>query len=77
MTRHPLVSVSNGAVVLSDRENQYREWKKRVDGIIANRLGGLTGDDLPDQPYWRWFDEKVTPAKAAGRAIKSAKADFG
>lgn len=34
---------------------------------------GMYCDDLPDCPYWQWFEAHKTPVAAAKAAIRSAK----
>lgn len=51
----------------------FETWKAAVDKIIAARLYGLTADDLPDCPYRRWYEAKLSPREAASRAIKTAR----
>ena len=49
----------------------FWDWKKRVDAIIG-RKRGLSADDLPDCCYADWYEEDVSPARAAARAIRMA-----
>lgn len=50
----------------------FESWKASVDRILADRLGGLTSDDLPDQPYRCWYDDHMTPTDAADAAMTDA-----
>ena len=51
----------------------FSKWKAAVDRILADRLGGLTSDDLPDQPYRAWFDDSITPRDAADMAMEDSQ----
>ncbi len=51
----------------------FEQWMKKVDEIIANKLGGLTSSDLADVCYIVWFEDGVTPKGAASRAIKNER----
>ena len=48
----------------------YYVWLEAVDAIIDGRIG-CSVLDLADQPYRDWYDAGVSPARAAGRAIRS------
>ncbi len=48
----------------------FEKWKQAVNA--ASELGGLTTNDLPDCPYYDWYDSGMTPAEAASEAIKNA-----
>lgn len=50
----------------------YEEWLKKVDAEVVRRVG-LSVHDLPDCPFRDWYDDKVSPKTAAGRAIKRAE----
>lgn len=50
----------------------FEAWIREVDSLIAKSAGGLTSGDLPDCPYYDWYDQRVSPAAAAKRAIKLA-----
>lgn len=52
--------------------NTFNAWLKKIDDILWQRLG-LTTADLPDCPYFEWFETHVTPRGAAARAIRAAK----
>jgi hypothetical protein len=53
-------------------ERKFGEWMRRVDEIIYNRCY-VGAEDLPDCTYRDWYDDGMTPKKAAGRAIKNAR----
>jgi len=46
-------------------------WKRRVDSAVE-RAASLSADDLPDCPYRDWYDDGISPAVAARRAIRAA-----
>lgn len=50
----------------------FKEWKEQVDKIVQQETG-LSTDDLPDQPYRQWYDDRISIKIAAKRAIKNAK----
>lgn len=52
----------------------YTQWKGKVNFLLV-RSFGLGVDDLPDCPYRDWYEDDVSPATAAKRAI--AAAEFG
>ena len=49
----------------------FEQWKQQVDRHIAE-FCGLTSDDLPDCNYRDWYEDEVSPAQAARRAVKYA-----
>ena len=49
----------------------FEEWKEAVDEEVFARTG-LSADDLPDVCYRDWYDDDVSPASAARRALRSA-----
>lgn len=54
----------------------FRAWFAKVDAAVAAKVGiGVL--DLPDYPYRDWYDDGVTPAAAAARAVRLTKADYG
>ncbi len=55
----------------------FEEWKAKVDEHIANRLGGLTSDDIGDYHYASNWEDGISPGKTASEAIRYAKESFG
>ena len=51
-------------------EQEFRAWMKKVDEKIADKLGGLNSNDLPDIAYCDLFEEGMTPSQAAAEAIR-------
>ena len=52
-------------------KTNFDAWMQKVDDEI-NALSGMSRDDLADCCYREWYDDGVTPARAARRAIKNA-----
>ena len=50
----------------------YKDWLKKVDAIVQSKLG-CSIDDLPDCCTADWYAAKMSPARAAARAIRLAK----
>lgn len=52
----------------------FHQWMNQVDREITKRIGfGLTSADLPDCPWYDWFEHGTAPTAAAKRAIRYAK----
>ena len=49
----------------------FEQWLVQVDNAVWSRVG-LGRDDLPDCPYRDWYEEEVSPLRAAIRAIRMA-----
>lgn len=50
----------------------FEIWRQAVDELVWRRAGcGL--DDLPDCAYRDWYDDGVSPARAAARALTAAQ----
>jgi hypothetical protein len=52
-------------------EQKFRAWMQKVNHEVE-LLCGMSSDDLPDVCYRDWFDDGVTPSRAAKRAMKNA-----
>lgn len=50
------------------RKLTFEEWKKRADDAAVRRAG-ISLDDLADQPYYDWYEDGMSPEKAAKRAL--------
>lgn len=50
----------------------FETWKKMVD-LYIEIIVGLDSESLPDAPYYRWFEEGMSPKKAAVKAIGRAR----
>lgn len=46
----------------------FETWLEQVSTFIES-IVGLTADDMPDQPYARWYDQGIAPGKAALLAL--------
>lgn len=49
------------------------EWVREAD-VVSWRTAGCSIDDLPDAPWYDWFLDGVSPARAARRAVRFAEA---
>jgi hypothetical protein len=58
------------------REQSFEAWKRLVDAAILKKCG-MTADDIDDWRYKADFDEGVSPARCAARAIRNAKEACG
>lgn len=47
----------------------FEEWMAAVEAVIR-RIAGVHADDLIDMPYFDWFEDGLTPKRAAVRAIR-------
>ena len=52
----------------------FEQWKGRVDDIIS-RYTGVYLDDLPDCPYYDWYEARLRPIRAANKVLRNADAD--
>ena len=52
----------------------FEQWKGRIEDLLV-RFVGISADDLPDCPYYDWYEERLRPVRAANRALKNAGAD--
>lgn len=53
----------------------FEDWMKQVDREIE-RIAGMFSGDLSDVCYRDWFDDGVSPARAAKRALDIDRADW-
>ena len=53
------------------RHATFDEWMGQVEEVVS-RMTGLSTLDLPDVCYRDWFDDDVSPSKAARMAVRSA-----
>jgi hypothetical protein len=54
----------------------FEQWMKEVDAEIFRRCG-MTSADIDDWRYADDFDDRMSPARTAVRAIKNAKEACG
>lgn len=51
--------------------NSFENWLANVDRAVITILGvGI--NDLPDCPFRDWYDDDLTPLRAARRVIRLA-----
>ena len=50
----------------------FETWKRAVDAAIS-RMCGLSADDLPDYCYADEYEDGVSAATTAKRAIRAAR----
>jgi hypothetical protein len=55
------------------QDMNFDDWRKAVDAIIADRVGGLTSDDLPDVDYRGLYETGKSPEEAARFAVRNAE----
>ena len=49
---------------------EYEQWMRDVDAEVIARTG-MSVHDLADVAFRDWYDDGITPAKAAARAIRN------
>lgn len=52
-------------------KKSFEQWLAAVDAILASKLGGMTSEEIPDCPYCQWFEDGMSPKRAAAKAIAS------
>ena len=57
-------------------DDRFGKWFDRVDAIVSARAG-LGADDLPDQPYYDWFESGMTPKEAAQAVLAEVADEMG
>lgn len=55
--------------------DSYDSWLQAVDDAVARKVG-LSIHDLEDVPLMDWYEDGVSPASAASRAIKNSGGAF-
>lgn len=59
----------------ADRQHEeFEEWMERVDAVMLTSLG-IKPDDYPDEPWWDWFLDKLTPEEAVDQFTYQRGAD--
>lgn len=53
-------------------KKSFEAWMKMVDAIISSKIG-LSSNDLPDCPFMDWWEDGMSSASAAKKAIKNAE----
>jgi hypothetical protein len=54
-------------------DRAFRRFMDAVDDYIADVLGGLVSDDIPDYDYWSAYSAGICAEETARRAIRNAK----
>jgi len=57
---------------ISENDAGFDTWMSKVKAEVQ-KLSGVSADDLPDVAYHDWYDDGVTPSRAARRAVKNAE----
>jgi hypothetical protein len=56
--------------------NSFDQFMKQVDNIIAENLGGLTHQDIPDANHMDAFESGTTPEEWAQELIEDSFGDY-
>jgi len=73
-----LLKVKKGVPMKMDANQHptFEEWLAAIDELLWRGGTGLAHhNDLPDQPWRDWYDERLRPIRAANRALKREGAD--
>lgn len=59
----------------------FEAWKQRVDVAFIEKVG-ISTDCWPDQCYYDWYEDEVTPMEAVAMAVENeygyeAACEFG
>jgi hypothetical protein len=49
----------------------FETWQTTVDRYVTGSIG-LSIHDLPDQPYYDWWEDYVSAKTAARRVVRAA-----
>lgn len=52
-------------------KNAFAQWKARVNVCVIARAG-VFADDLPDVPYYDWFEDGISPQAAAEMVLEES-----
>jgi len=55
---------------------EFEAWMRKVDAELVKRCG-LQSSDIDDWRYRDDFENRVTPARSAARALRNAKEACG
>lgn len=47
----------------------FEQWFAKVD-MEVKKIASISVNDLPDCPYYDWYENRVSPLRAAKRALK-------
>ncbi len=53
----------------------FEQWMDKVDDIFIERTG-LGYEDWPDQCYYDWFEDEMTPEEAFRDAVENEYGDM-
>ena len=56
---------------IDEADDKFDAWMRKGDAVVSRQ--GLSVHDLPDVSYRDWFDDGMSPARAAAKAIRMAK----
>ena len=51
-------------------EGDFNAWMKGVNNLLANRLAGLTSEDIEDRDYWNMWNDGMTPSQGFNQIIE-------
>ena len=57
--------------VAEDSDAGFDAWMKKVDAEVQ-KMSGMHVADLDDAPYRDWYEDDLSPSRAARRAIQNA-----
>ena len=53
------------------QKQTFAQWKVEVNAHVMARAG-LFADDLPDVPYYDWFEDGISPHEAAEMVLEES-----
>ena len=53
------------------QKQTFAQWKVEVNAHVMARAG-LFADDLPDVPYYDWFEDGISPQEAAEMVLEES-----
>ncbi len=53
------------------QKQTFAQWKVQVNAHVMARAG-LFADDLPDMPYYDWFEDGCSPQEAAEMVLEES-----
>ncbi len=53
----------------------FEQWMERVDGLVM-RHASVSIYDLPDCPYYDWYNQRLKPVRAANKVLTMATEDL-
>lgn len=55
-------------------ETKFKAWMRFVDALLE-KTHGVNSDDLPDMPWWDWYESEMTHQEAVNAAINIINED--